>query len=159
MLSRGLGPQLRLADIDGHTMEVWHQTWARRRHAVDAGGWDWPALVRRQPRRAAILPLAIWYGRDLCGLALGRASRPRAAGVRHTVTLTHAERRPEPPEVPLHGLIIPLAIAVARNYGSALGAHRLRLEYPDAKLLDYYRLLGFKVAWKGGKPVYCEQEI
>jgi hypothetical protein len=92
-------------------------------------------------------------------MALGQASRHRAGGVRHTVTLTHAERRPEPPEVPLRGYIIPLAVAVARNYGLALGATRLRLAYPDHNLLRYYELLGFGVAWQGGKPVYCEQEI
>ena len=103
--------------------------------------------------------MAIWFGSDLCGLALGRLSRHRSAGVRHTVTLTHAERRPEPPDVPLRGQIIPLAIAAARNYGLAFGATRLRLEYPDRNLLWYYELLGFVVAWRAGKPVYCEREI
>ena len=157
--SHGLGPQLRVADIDRRAMEVWHQTWEGRTHASGAGGWNWPHLFAEHPRRAAVLPLAIWYGSDLCGLALGHASRHRAAGVRHTVTLTYAERRPEPPEVPLRKLVIPLAVAVARNYGLALGATRLRLRYPDRNLLWYYELLGFKVAWEDGKPVYCEQEI
>ena len=155
----GLSPEVRLADIDPQTMEVWRDTWGGRVHEPGIGGWDWPGLLERLPRRAAILPLAIWYGPDLCGLALGHASRHRAAGVRHTITLTYAERRPEPPQVPLRGLVIPLAVAVARNYGLALGATRLRLRYPDRNLLWYYQLLGFEVAWEGGKPVYCEQEI
>lgn len=154
-----LGPELRLEDVDAHALEVWRTRWARRRHAIGAGGWDWSSLVERQPRRAAILPLAIWYGDDLCGLALGRASRRRASGVRHTITITHAERRPEPPEVLLHGLIVPISVSVGRNYGAALGAKRLRLRNPDPKLLRYYQLLGFRVAWRGGRPVYCEQEI
>ena len=128
-------------------------------HPAGVGGWNWASLVERQPHRAAILPLAIWYGTDLCGLALGRGSRHRAPGVRHTVTLTHAELRPEPPDVPLRGLIIPLAVAVARSYGLALGATRLRLEHPDRNLLWYYERLGFEVVWQAGKPVYCEQEI
>ena len=157
--NHGLGPVLRLADIDGRALDAWRQTWAGRRHETETGGWNWPELLRNRPRRAAVLPLAIWYGTDLCGLALGHASRHRAAGVRHTVTLTHAERRPEPPDVPLRGRIIPLAVAVARNYGLAVGATRLRLAYPDANLLWYYEALGFDVAWQGGKPVYCEQEI
>lgn len=157
--SEGLGPQLRLADIDGNAMEVWRQTWGGRTHASGTGGWNWPNLITQQPRRAAVLPLAIWYGPDLCGLALGHASRHRAAGVRHTVTLTYAERRPSPPEVPLRKLVIPLAVAVARNYGLALGASWLRLRYPDRNLLWYYELLGFDVAWGSGKPVYCEKEI
>lgn len=155
----GLGASLRLADIDGHALDAWRRTWAGRAHEMGAGGWNWPALLENRPRRAAVLPIAIWYGADLCGLALGQASRHRAGGVRHTVALTYAERRPEPPEVPLRGHIIPLAVAVARNYGLALGATRLRLAYPDPNLLRHYELLGFDVAWQGGKAVYCEQEI
>jgi hypothetical protein len=75
------------------------------------------------------------------------------------VTLIYVERRPEPPAVPLRGKVVPLAVAVARNYGLAVGASRLRLRYPDPGLLWYYRLLGFEVAWKGKKPLYCEREI
>jgi hypothetical protein len=152
------GPALRLADINERALEVWRTTWMGT-HPSGAGGWNWPALVQRMPRRAAVLPLAIWHGADLCGLALGHASRHRAAGVRHTVTLTHVERRPEPPIVPLQRRVIPLAVAAARNYGLALGASRLILRYPDPNLLRYYKLLGFDVAWEGGQPVYCEQEI
>jgi hypothetical protein len=156
---QGIGSELRFADIDAGAIEVWHQTWAGRTHESEVGGWNWPGLVQRLPHRAAVLPLAIGYGTDLCGLSLGRLSRHRAAGVRHTITLTHAERRPEPPEVPLRGLIIPLATAVARNYAVALGASRVRLAHPDRNLLWYYELLGFEVAWQATRPVYCEQEI
>jgi len=155
----GFGPELRLADIDAAALQAWHDTWGGRTHPGRVGGWNWPGLVDRLPRRAAILPLAIWDGDDLCGLALGRASRCRAGGVRHTFTLTHVERRPEPPPVPLRRRIILLSLTVARSYGLVLGATRLRLEYPDRNLLRYYELLGFHVAWEGGKPVYCVQEI
>ncbi len=79
--------------------------------------------------------------------------------MRHTVTLTYVERRPEPPTVPLQGRVVPLAVAAARNYGLALGASQLILRYPDPNLLGYYELLGFDVAWQGGQTVYCEQEI
>ena len=106
-----------------------------------------------------MLPLAIWYGSDLCGLALGHASRSRAGGVRHTVSLTYVERRPEPPTVPLRGHVIPLAIAAAQNYGYALGSSRLLLRHPDRNLLWYYLLLGFDVAWEGENPVYCWKEL
>jgi len=103
--------------------------------------------------------MAIWFNGDLCGLALGYASRHRVFGVRHTITLTHVERRPEPPEVPLRGRVILIAITAAENYGITLGATRLRLSYPDRNLLRLYQRLGFSVAWKGDKPVYCEREI
>lgn len=80
-------------------------------------------------------------------------------GVRHTVTLTFVERRPEPPGVALRRQIIPLAIAAARAYGITIGARRLRLRNPDRHRLWYYQALGCEIAWKGERPVYCDQEI
>jgi hypothetical protein len=158
ILKEAMSPDLRLADIDPQTLEVWKATWMGT-HPSGTGRWNWPALVERLPRRAAVLPLAIWHGSDRCGLALGYPSRRRATGVRHTMTLTHVERRPEPPDVSLRGNVIPLAVAAAENYGLAAGATRLLLRCPDPNLLWYYESLGFEVAWKGNKPVYCEREI
>jgi hypothetical protein len=155
----GLDARLHLADIDDRALHAWHRTWSGRQHPSGSGGWNWPALLVRMPRRAAVLPIAIWHGDDLCGLALGYASRHRATGVRHTVTLTHVERRPEPPGVALRGHIVPLAVAAASGYGVAVGASRLCLRYPDPGLVGYYSLLGFEVAWDEGRPVYCEREI
>ncbi|HEX8243022.1 MAG TPA: hypothetical protein VF541_05995, partial [Longimicrobium sp.] len=154
-----VGTALRLADIDRRALDAWRTTWRGRCHPSGVGGWSWPELVYNYRRRAAVLPLAIWYAGDLCGLALGYASRHRMVGARHTITLSYVERRPEPPRVPLHGFVIPLAVAAARNYGLAVGASRLRLAYPDRNLLGYYAALGFAVAWEGGRAVYCEQEI
>lgn len=152
------GAELRFADIRGSTLDTWWHSWTGV-HGSGAGGWDWPAIVGRVPRRAAVLPLAIWYGTDLCGLAVGYLSRCRRSGVRHTVTLTFLERRAEPPPVRLRGLVTLLAIAVAQNYGVARGARRIRLRNPDPNLLWFYRLLGFEIASKAGHPVCCEREI
>jgi hypothetical protein len=155
----GLGAELRLADIDGAALAAWERNWSRHKHPSGAGGWNWPELARALPNRAAVLPLAIWYGTDLCGLALGHASRSRAGGVRHTFTLTFVERRAEPPPVPLRGHIVRLAVSTAQSYGAWLGASRLVLRNPDRNLLSFYRLLGFEVAWKHGKPAYCVREV
>lgn len=152
------GPELRLADIDEATLAVWKHTW-HGVHPSGAGNWHWPSMIERLPRRAAVLPLAIWYGEDLCGLGLGHASRRRANGSRHTVTLTYVERRPEPPPVVLRGQILGLAVAAARSYGFTVGARRLRLRDPDRNLLQRYQQLGFSVVWKGSVPVYCEKEV
>ena len=152
----GIG--LWLADIDRSALDTWRRTWSGT-HRSGAGGWDWPALIARQPQRAAILPLAIWNGDDLCGLVLGQASRPGENGVRHTITLTHIERRPEPPDVPLRGNVVSISIAVAEAYGLLLGSTRVRLQSPDRRLLRFYERLGFQVVWQAKKPVYCEREI
>jgi hypothetical protein len=153
------GPDLRLADIDEQAIDVWRSSWTGM-HPSRAGGWNWSGLVEQMPSRAATLPIAIWYGTDLCGLACGYASRHRRTGARHTVTLTHVERRPEPPRVPLRRLIIPLAAAAAESYGRALHASVLRLRHPDQNLLGYYQeVLGVQVVWKNGRAVYCEKRI
>lgn len=152
------GPELHIADIDAQAMHAWWNTWTGV-HPSGAGRWNWAALVEQLPHRPAVLPVAIWYGNDLCGLALGQASRRRTGGVRHTVSLTFVERRPAPPPVPLRRRIVYLAVSVARAYGLSVGARRLRLRNPDPNLLWYYQLLGFAVVWKGGRAIYCEQEI
>ena len=155
----GLGDELRLADIDDGALEAWARQWARRKHPSGSGGWNWPELVRALPSRAAVLPLAIWYGSDLCGLALGHASRSRAGGVRHTITLNYVERRAEPPPVPLRGLIVRLAVSAAQSYGQSAGASRLVLRSPDRNLLQHYEALGFEPVWIRGRPAYCVREI
>lgn len=152
------GPELRITDIDPAALEAWQRTWLGV-HPSGTGSWNWPGLVEQLPHRAAVLPFAIWHGMDLCGLALGRASRRRANGSRHTLTLTHLERRPEPPAVPLRGHTVLLAVEVALRYGRAIGARRLRLQDPDRNLLQYYRRHGFDPFWVNGIPVYCEREI
>jgi hypothetical protein len=159
IIRRGVyGPDLRIGDIDAAALLAWENTWTGE-HPSGAGRWNWHALVQNIPRRAAVLPIAIWYGNDLCGLAIGQASRRRFNGSRHTVTLTHVERRPEPPDVPLRGHIIALATAAAENYGIAIGARRLCLRAPDRRLLTYYQRYGFVTVWKGNLPVHCEREI
>jgi hypothetical protein len=158
-LAQGVcGPDLRITDIDEHALAVWERTWLGV-HPSGAGNWNWRALVENIPRRAAVLPFAIWYGDDLCGLALGQVSRPRFTTTRHTVSLTYVERRPEPPAVPLHRGVILLATEVAENYGIIIGARRLRLRAPDRNLLGYYESYGFITVWKGSRPLYCEREI
>ncbi|HYW14160.1 MAG TPA: hypothetical protein VE871_19500, partial [Longimicrobium sp.] len=130
-IERGVcGPDLWLADIDERALATWQHTW-RGIHPSQAGGWKWPSLLERLPHRAAVLPIAIWYGDDLCGLALGQASRRRLNHSRHTITLTFVERRPEPPPVPLRGQVIAIVTAIAREYGLIVGARHLRLRAPD----------------------------
>ncbi len=152
------GPALRLADIDELALTAWRTSW-RGSHPSGAGRWNWARIVDQLPHRAAVMPLAIWHGDDLCGMALGHLSRRRLGQRRHTITLTRAERRPEPPDVALRGQIVSLAIAAARHYGSAFGATRLRLANPDPRLLGFYQSLGFAIAWKGRRALHCDQEI
>lgn len=152
------GPALRLADIDHRALQAWRETWTGR-HSSGAGGWDWPRLVERLPHRPAIMPLAIWHGDDLCGMALGHLSPRRTGGRRLTVTVTRIERRPEPPQVVLRRNVALLAIAAARNYGSNFGARLIRIAHPDPRLIEFYNRLGFRVVWNGSGPIHCEQEL
>lgn len=152
------GPELWFSDIDAQALAVWRETWAGA-HPSGAGKWNWPKLVEQLPRRAAVLPIAIWYGNDLCGMALGHASRARLNRSRHTVTLTHVERRPEPPRVSVRGQLAELAIMAAEEYGKAVGARRLRLLNPDGNPLSHYAGLGFETVWNAGVPVFCQKEL
>jgi hypothetical protein len=155
--AEGIRVPLLLADSNEQTLEVWRNTW-RATHPSGFGNWDWDALLRRAWRRPAAMHLAIWSGERLCGLSVGRMSRRRPSGVRHTISIRFIESAHER-DHPLRHLIVPLAIAAAETYGRLAGAWRLRLMEPLPGLLRYYEDFGFEVARKAGQPVYCERRI
>jgi hypothetical protein len=100
----------------------------------------------------------VWSGADLCGLGVGRLSKRRLSGVRHTVSVHYIESA-HARDHPLRYLIAPLVIAAAEAYASLLGCTRIRLIEPLPGIIPMYEDLGFAVAWKAGQPVYCERRI
>ena len=154
-----LGPQLRLADIDQIALDAWSATWNTQRPGGDTGRRDWPTLVQGFARKAAVLPLAIWYEEDLCALAIGRVLKARHGGMGYAVTLSYVERRPEPPRLPLKRTWTMLIVAAADNYGRALGAQWVRLRSPDRSLVPHYERMGFEIAREEKIVVYYQKEI
>lgn len=147
---------IRLADIDPHTLDVWRHSWTCP-HPHGALPWNWDALVEHMPRRAAVVPLAIWHGETLCGLARGYLTRPRLHG-RNAAVMQYIEACPA--NHPLRGRIVEIAATAAEIYGAEFGARYLRLMNPDPALLAYYtQNFGFRVAYKGAVARYCEREI
>ena len=113
--------------------------------------------MRRMPRRAAVIPVAIWHGELLCGLGRGYLTRRRLGG-RQAAVLQYVESCPS--NHPLRGRIIEIAAAAAEIYGAESGARHLRLMNPDPALVGYYcSNFGFRVAHKGAAARYCEREI
>lgn len=148
---------LRLSQCDEHTLAVWRATW-NGPHPSGFGTWEWEPILRRAWRRPTAFHLAIWSGDLLCGLAVGRLSRKRPSGLRHTISLHLVESAPSRSH-PLRGVIAVLAFGAAEQYGRAHGASRLRLVAPLPGLLSWYAGLGFGIARKGGQAVYCERRI
>lgn len=148
---------VRLADTDEQTIAVWRSTWTGR-HPSGAGGWPWDVLLRKAWRRPSAFHLAIWSGGELCGLAVGRLSRRRVLGIRHTLSVHFMEGSPHPRH-PLKGDVALLVIVAADAYARAMGAHRLRLMNPLPGALPIYLRYGFTVARVTGQAVYCERRI
>ena len=147
---------IRLADIDPLTLDVWRRSWTGP-HRHGARPWNWDALIEHMPRRAAVIPLAVWHGETLCGLGRGYLTRRRLGG-RNAAVLQYVEACPS--DHPLRGRVIQIAAAAAEIYGAEFGARYLRLMNPDAALLPYYtESFGFRVAYKGAVARYCEREI
>jgi hypothetical protein len=146
-----------IADTDEHTIHTWQTSWTGP-HPTNQGSWNWDYLLRRAWRRPSAFHVAIWSGDHLCGLAVGRASKRRAIGARHTISVhfiesAHNDRHP------LRGRVAALVIAAAEAYGSLIGASRLRLINPLPGVIRLYEDYGFAVARKAGQPVYCERRI
>ena len=154
--NRIVGAPLRLGFIDDGALDAWAATWAGRRDPAASGGWNWPALDGRL-RRPSAFHLAVWSGPTLCGLALGRLSKTRPVGRKHTVSVDFMEGAPFPH--PLRRSIALLTVAFAEAYGRAVGARRLRLVQPLPGALPIYLRLGFEVVYSGGRAVYCDRRI
>jgi hypothetical protein len=148
---------VRLTDIDAHALDAWRSTWVRA-HPLGYGGWDWEGLVGRVCTRPSAFQVAIWSGDELCGLAVGRVSRRRPSGRRHTVSVHYLEGSPRR-EHPLRGRVAAVAIAAAEVYGDIVGAWRIRLIDPLPGVFRIYQRLGFTIARDSGLPLYFEKRI
>lgn len=148
---------LRLAETNESTLDAWRATWSGP-HPTGDGSWDWERLLRRAWRRPSAFHLAIWSGERLCGLAVGRASKRRPAGVRHTVSV-HFIESAHHRDHPLRHTIAPLVIGAAEAYGKLLGASRIRLVDPLPGVVPLYEAFGFALAEQAEQSVYWERRI
>lgn len=148
---------VRLVETDERALEAWRATWSGP-HPTGQGSWDWERLLRRAWRRPSAFHLAIWSGERLCGLAVGRVSKRRPAGVRHTVSVHFIESSHDRGH-PLRHAIAPLVIGAAEAYGRLLGASRIRLVDPLPGAVPLYEALGFGIAKKAEQSVYWERRI
>jgi hypothetical protein len=148
---------LRLAECDPHTLAVWKST-SGSGHPSGWGGWDWEPLLRRAWRHPSSFHLAIWSGKVLCGLAVGRVSDKDPNGRRNAVSIDYIESAHDPAH-PLRGLIAFLVVDAAETLGRALQASHLRLVEPLPGVLGIYEQLGFTTVWHWERPLYCERRI
>lgn len=153
----GIGAPFWFSAINSSALSAWRSTWLRSQ-AFGYGGWNWDRLVRPVWRRPTGFHLAIWSGRHLCGLAVGRASKRRPCGERHTLSVHFLEANPDPRH-PLKGHVAGLALACADSYGAALGAQTLRLVNPLPGVIRLYMEMGFSVAGSSGGALYLKRRI
>jgi hypothetical protein len=147
---------LRLADTDDKALAAWH-TWSGR-HPSGFGNWNWERLLQRAWRRPSAFHVAVWSGEQLCGLGVGRLSKRRLSGVRHTLSV-HFIESAHARDHPLRHQIATLVIAAAETYGSLAGVPRIRLIDPLSGVMPLYAGLGYTVVREAGQTVYCERRI
>src|SRR5829696_10223196 len=80
----GLRVPLRLTETDEKTLDAWRTSW-NEPHPSGFGNWNWDRFLRRAWRRPSAFHVAVWSGNTLCGLGVGRLSKRRLTGVRHTI--------------------------------------------------------------------------
>lgn len=148
---------LRLADTNEETLAVWRSTW-RDAHPSGFGNWNWEPILRRAWRRPSAFHVAVWSGEQLCGLGVGRLSKRRLIGIRHTISL-HCVESAHDAGHSLRGWIAVLVISAAEGYGRLMGASRIRLIEPLPGIMHTDVGLGFEFVHQAGHPVYCERRI
>lgn len=147
-----LGVQLRLAPIDDVALDDVEQTWALHTQTHRPGPFPWRAAfqqLRMTPKR---FDMAIWNGRQLCGLVLGKASRGKG-DKNSKVTLRFLQAAPAPIN-PLKGFVAQIAFDAAEDYAFLIGRPRIFLKNPLPQVIPHYRTLGFAVVDRGVKGVY-----
>ena len=91
--------------------------------------------------------VAVWSGKTLCGLALGRV-RDRFCGI------DYLESCPDPRH-PLKGRVTVIVAGAAVAYATALGKPEIRILNPLPAMVSYYQSLGFTLAEHQGESPYC----
>lgn len=103
-------------------------------------------------------PLAIWSGGQLCGLMVGRPSKRRRSGYRHTLSLHFLEANPDRGHPP-RGHVAAVALNAAEAYARALQVSRVRLVDPLPGVVRIYERLGYRTGQEGAWPLYLEKRM
>jgi len=90
----GVEAPFRFEPIDQLALDAWQST-LHRPQPFGHGGWNWAAVVRPVWRRPCGFSLALWSESQLCGMMVGRVSRRRRSGRRHTLSLPYLEGNPD----------------------------------------------------------------
>jgi len=127
---------LALERIKPSDWQIVHPAWrehpARRHLKID---FNW--LKQRNKRRDK-LDVSIWYQGTLCGLFLAKLSRRRIS-----VALRFLESNPFPHG--LAGLMIPIGLTIAENFGLVYGAPQVMISHPERNLVQMYRGQGYEL--------------
>jgi hypothetical protein len=143
---------VRITDIDAEALHASRATWEGR-HPSGYGGFDWMYLWHRYCRQEVRnFHCALWHGPTLCGLAIGTVPR----GHSH-LTIRLIEGRPQ--GHPLRGFVGRIALGSAEYYARALELPQLRIENPAPGLEQWYRQLGFTLAFRQGAVRYLAKDL
>jgi len=112
--------------------------------AIDASYlWDegfsypWECIQEWKSKDAKGFDLALWYGRELCGLCY---ATPRKSVIQIKVVLLQG--KPERTH-PLRGLVAPLSLLAIDFYARMLRCTEIEIQDPDTGAIRYYLELGF----------------
>jgi hypothetical protein len=143
---------VRITDIDADALAAFEHTW-HGCHPSGYGGIDWTYVWHRYARQESrSFHCALWHGSVLCGLVIGSVS-----GGHSHLTIRYIEGRPQ--GHPLRGYIARIALAAARYYAENLSLPQLRLENPAPGLENWYREIGFTVAYRQGVIRYLAMNL
>lgn len=130
-------PHIKLTPINNEALSQ-NLTWYTSGRKPPNGGWDWGSWVSQYRRKHhKRFEAAIWYGKQLCGLCLGKAS-----GNNIHVRLEILEGSPSTSH-PLRGRIALIALTATELYGYACGASEVRIIDPVQGAVNSYKALGY----------------
>lgn len=132
---------LDLREIDDEALEL-SQGW----------GFPWRKIVGQFRPYDRRFEVAVWCGRELCGLAVGRASKGK-----RNVTIHFIERSAD--QNPFAGAITLIVTECAYRYAQILGSEWLIAKNPVPEMVPTYERLFFALAGNRKGSTYYAREI
>ena len=143
-----------ITDINSKALECWEKQWLS---FIPSGrswsDWNWRDDVAEWKRHIDRFEVAIWSGRQLCGLALGKPSQARNNLSVYLLQGSSVENHP------LKGKVLAIVIDAAGAYGTALGCRELRLVKPLSGMVGKYQDLGFRLVKEHRSAPYCVRSL
>ncbi|MBB2169969.1 hypothetical protein HLH36_16725 [Gluconacetobacter aggeris] len=148
-------PSIRIVGIDQVAIKHANERWVYEENRPRVFNWFY--INEHYSKYIRKIDVAIWHGADLCGMAIGKASRGKNAE-NSNVTIEFIQGAPGSIN-PIKGNVAPISVEVFNNFGFLTDKRVVYLESPLPAVVPYYTNIGFSIDASAPKGLRMKKEI